>query len=279
MALPAIDQTPVQLTQHLIAARQSILPWLLTNALRVVGAIVILIVGMWVAARADAMIRTALARSRRFDEMLHGFLGSIVRYFILVVTMLAVLSQFGIQTTSLVAVIGAASLAVGLALQGTLSNLAAGVMLLVFRPFRVGHHIQVGGADGIVKELSLFWTEVVTTANVQIIIPNGSVWGQALRNFSVYDAPVATAQIVFPAAAISDPIGAQNQIAAIIDAHPQILKAPAPTVFLDRGGADNALQIVTTFAPSGDVAAVKNDVIKAVYRALDEKSAQRMENA
>lgn len=166
MATSTPDQTPVQLTQHFIADPQLILPFLLTNALHVVGAIVILVIGFWVAGRADALVRAALGRSKRFDEMLRGFFGSITRYFVLVVTMLAVLSQFGIQTTSLVAVIGAASLAIGLALQGTLSNLAAGVMLLIFRPFRIGHHIQVSGADGTVRELSLFWTEVVTTANV-----------------------------------------------------------------------------------------------------------------
>jgi small-conductance mechanosensitive channel len=119
-------------------------------------------------------------------EMLRGFFASIARYFVLTVTVLAVLSQFGIQTTSLVAVIGAASLAIGLALQGTLSNLAAGVMLLIFRPFRIGHSVTVGGNTGTVRSLSLFWTEVVTDANTQVIIPNASVWGQPIRNMITY---------------------------------------------------------------------------------------------
>jgi len=280
MATPSLAQTPAQLPEHLITEPQLILPFLLTNALHIVGAVVILVVGFWVSGKADLMVRGALGRSKRFDEMLRGFFGSIARYFVLVVTMLAVLSQFGIQTTSLVAVVGAASLAIGLALQGTLSNLAAGVMLLIFRPFRVGHHIQVGGADGIVRELSLFWTEVITTANVQVIIPNGGVWGQTLRNFSVYDAPVPTSQLIFPASAIADPVTAQTRIAAIVEAHPQILKTPAPTVFFDRGGADNALQIVVTFAPSGDVAAVvKNDIIKSVHEALEMQPDRQMQSA
>jgi small conductance mechanosensitive channel len=98
---------------------------------------------------------------------------------------LAVLSQFGIQTTSLIAVLGAAGLAIGLALQGTLSNLAAGVMLLIVRPFRIDHKVQIGGNIGTVNTLSLFWTELVNDDKVQIIVPNGGVWGQALRNFSV----------------------------------------------------------------------------------------------
>jgi len=111
--------------------------------------------------------------------------------------MLAVLSQCGIQTTSLVAVVGAASLAVGLALQGTLSNLAAGVMLLIFWPFRIGHKVQIGGSVGTIKELSLFWTELVSDDRVQIIVPNGSVWGQPLRNFSIYPAPPHTGEVRF----------------------------------------------------------------------------------
>jgi len=280
MATPSFAQTAVKLPEHLITEPQLILPFLLDNVLHIVGAVVILVVGFWVSGKADAMVRAALGRSTRFDEMLRGFFGSIARYFVLVVTMLAVLSQFGIQTTSLVAVVGAASLAIGLALQGTLSNLAAGVMLLIFRPFRVGHHIQVGGADGIVKELSLFWTEVITAANVQVIIPNGSVWGQILRNFSVYDAPVPTAQLIFPASAIADPVTAQARITAIVEAHPQVLKTPAPTVFFDRGGADNALQIAVTFAPSGDVAAVvKNDIIKSVHEALEMQPDRQMQSA
>ena len=131
------------------------------------------------------------------------------------------LSQFGIQTTSLVAVIGAASLAVGLALEGTLSNLAAGMMLLIFRPFRVGHKVQVDGSLGTVKELSLFWTELVTDDKVQIIVPNGGVWGQPLRNFSIYPAPP-----LMPARCASGPrrgpssSPAIEKVRAIVEAHP-----------------------------------------------------------
>jgi small conductance mechanosensitive channel len=105
------------------------------------------------------------------------------------ITALAVLLQFGIQTTSLVAVLGAASLAVGLALQGTLSNLAAGVMLLIFRPFRLGQKLQVGANVGTVRQMSLFWTELRTDDQVHVIIPNAGVWGQPLRNYSVYPTP------------------------------------------------------------------------------------------
>ena len=210
-------------------------------------------------------------------SLLHnaGFFGNIVRYFVLTITVLAVLSEFGIETTSLVAVLGAAGLAVGLALQGTLSHLAAGVMLLLFRPFRIGQHVQVGGTDGTVKELSLFWTELVTGDNVQVIVPNGSVWGQPLRNFSVYPQPAATAQVRFrlPDA---EPGAAREKIEAVVQEHPKVLKTPPPSVLLDRNANDNALEVVVSFAPAdggGNAAMVKSELIEAVYDAFQPPAA------
>ena len=185
----------VQSLQHFAVNPQTMIALIVPTSLHVLGAVVILVAGFWFSGRADSLVGKALARTHHVDEMLNGFFGSIARYFVLMITLLAVLSQFGIQTTSLVAVIGAASLAIGLALQGTLSNLAAGVMLLIFRPFRIGQHVVVGGNDGTVKALSLFWTEIVTADNVQVIIPNGSVWGQPLKNMSIYKAPVAMTEL------------------------------------------------------------------------------------
>jgi len=160
---------------HLAGDPALIIAFVLDHALHVLGAIAIFIAGFWIAGRADTLVGRVLRKSNHIDEMPRGFFSSIARYFVLTVTLLAVLSQFGIQTTSLVAVIGAASLAIGLALQGTLSNLAAGVMLLIFRPFRIGHSVTIGGNTGTVHALTLFWTEIVTDTNTQVIIPNGGV--------------------------------------------------------------------------------------------------------
>jgi small-conductance mechanosensitive channel len=157
--------------QDLMINVRGLLPLIISNALNVLGAIVILLIGLWLAGKADQLVVRMLNRAPHFDAMLKSFFGSLARYLVLTVTVLAVLSQFGIQTTSLIAVLGAAGLAVGLALQGTLSNLAAGVMLLIFRPFRIGHKVQIGGNIGTVKELSLFWTELVSDDEVQIIVP------------------------------------------------------------------------------------------------------------
>jgi small conductance mechanosensitive channel len=265
---PAVA-TAIPSLQHVVLNPTLIVPFILSNALHVIGAFAILMIGFWLSGKADYLTSRALQKSKHVDDMLRGFFSSIARYFILTMTMLAVLSQFGIQTTSLVAVIGAASLAIGLALQGTLSNLAAGVMLLIFRPFRIGNAVTIGGNTGTVKALSLFWTEIVTDANVQVIIPNGSVWGQPIKNMSTYTAPIATAQLRLPVPSGLPLAEAQTKIAEIAKATPRVKPEPAPSVLLDRAGADNAMQLVVTFAPEGDTAGlVRSDILRAVDEQL-----------
>tara|TARA_R110002072_G_scaffold12070_15_gene53181 strand:+ start:401 stop:1243 length:843 start_codon:yes stop_codon:yes gene_type:complete len=155
-----------------------------TYGIDVLGALVILIVGWIVAGWAGRTTQKALARTNKIDLMLQRFFASMVRYAVIIFTVLATLQQFGVQTTSFLAVIGAAGLAIGLALQGTLSNVAAGVMLLIFRPFKVGDFIDNGGVVGTVTDLSLFATELKTADGVFIVAPNTELWGKSLKNFS-----------------------------------------------------------------------------------------------
>ena len=255
--------------QNAIADVSALLPLIVTNALNAFAAIVILLIGLWLSGRAAQLVATMLRRTPHIDPMLQSFFASLARYLVLTVTVLAVLSEFGIQTTSLIAILGAASLAVGLALQGTLSNLAAGVMLLIFRPFRIGHKVQIGGSSiGIVKELSLFWTELVTDDKVQVIVPNSGVWGQPLRNFSIYPAPPHATEVRFQIAADTELDSAVAQVRTLVRADPR-LGDPVPSVLLDRRAVD-ALEIVAGFSTADDVAAlVKSDLIKAVHTVLD----------
>ncbi len=169
-------------TQDLMVNMHALLPLIVTNALNLLGAIIILLIGLWLSGKAHLLVVSALSRTPHFDAMLKGFFGSLARYLALTV----------------IAILGAAGLAVGLALQGTLSNLAAGIMLLIFRPFRTGHKVQVGGSVGTVTELSLFWTELVTDDKVQIIVPNGGVWGQPLRNFSILSGDSTSGRSALP---------------------------------------------------------------------------------
>jgi len=263
-------------TQDLMVNMQAVLPLIVTNALNALGAIAILLIGLWLSGRADRLVVKVLSRTPHFDPTLKSFFGSLARYLILTVTLLAVLSQFGIHTTSLVAILGAASLAVGLALQGTLSNLAAGVMLLIFRPFRVGHKVQVGSSVGTVKELSLFWTELVTDDKVQVIVPNSGVWGQPLRNFSIYPAPPHAGEIRFQVPDDTNLDPAIEQVRTLVEADPRVLADPAPSVLLDRRSAD-AIELVVGFSTADDVAAlVKSDLIKAVHAASDLNPEKRL---
>ena len=222
-------------TQHLMTDMTALLPLAVSNALNALGAIVILLIGLWLSGKADQLIVRAFSRTPHFDPMLRSFFGSLARYLVLTVTVLAVLSEFGIQTTSLVAVLGAAGLAVGLALQGTLSNLAAGVMLLIFRPFKIGHKVQIGGSVGTVKELTLFWTELVTDDKVQVIVPNGGVWGQPLRNYSIYPAPPHTGEARLRVADDLDLDWAIGDVRSRLEADERVLADPAPRILLDRG--------------------------------------------
>lgn len=263
------DQNP----QHVLNSLEVMAPMFVTEALHVVAAILILVIGFWVAGKVQALVSHSLSKTPHFDPMLQSFFGNVARYFVLTLVLLAVLGQFGIQTTSLVAVVGAASLAIGLALQGTLSHLAAGVMLLIFRPFRIGQHVQVAGTEGTVKELSLFWTEVVTADNVQVIIPNGSVWGQQVRNYSTYTLPTPMAQVRFRVPD-GEPSAVRQKIEDLVKANSNVLPSPAPSVVLDRAALDNALEYVATFAPSGGVDAapgVRSQIIQAVHDAVETK--------
>jgi small conductance mechanosensitive channel len=253
-------------THALITNVEALMPLIVSSALSALGAIVILLIGLWLSSKGDAFAVRILGRTPQLDPMLRGFFGNLVRYLILIVTVLAVLSQFGIQTTSLVAVLGAASLAVGLALQGTLSNLAAGVMLLIFRPFRIGHKLQVGANIGTVQQLSLFWTELLTDDQIQVIIPNASVWGQPLRNYSVYPAlPFAgVARVRIGEETELQP--ALDKVRAVVAAQPRVLAEPAAKILLDRSATENALEIVVNFSTANDeVADVKSDLIQAIH--------------
>jgi small conductance mechanosensitive channel len=264
---------PFHWTQDLLGDARALLPLIVDHALGVMGAIAILLIGIWLAGRADHAVTRIAGRTPHFDIMLRSFFGSLARYAVLTVTVLAVLSQFGIQTTSIVAVLGAAGLAVGLALQGTLSHLAAGVMLLVFRPFKIGDTVAVGGAQGVVRSLTLFWTEIAGDNNVQIIVPNGGVWGQPLKNLTAYGVVPKTGEVHLrvPEDAGLDSVYAAVQ--AAIAEQPRILRDPAPTIYYDRSSADRQLEVIIGFsAAEADIAPAKSDLIRAIQAAIGPKA-------
>ena len=151
------------------------------------AAVITLIVGIWFSSRISVWIKDTLVKVDKLDPTLPPVAGSVIRYALLVVTIVAVLAQFGVNTTSIIAVLGAAGLAIGLALQGTLSNVAAGVMLLFLRPFKVGNWIEAANVSGTVREIGLFTTTIDTFDNVYISIPNSTIWSSTIINHSRYN--------------------------------------------------------------------------------------------
>lgn len=240
---------------------------LTTYGLDVVGAVVMLIAGLWIAGRVGRGVGKTLERAKRVDATLISFFSSMAKYVVIAVTIIAVLNQFGVETTSLVAVVGAAGLAIGLALQGTLSNVAAGVMLLIFRPFKVGDFIEAAGHAATVKELNLFFTVMATGDNVRITVPNSAIWGGSLKNFSAN----ATRRVdfVFGISYDADMDKALNLIRDIVATDERVHKDPEPFLAISNLG-DSAVDItVRAWADAGDYWGVKFDTLKAVKERMD----------
>lgn len=219
--------------------------WMMSNAMNGLYAVIILVVAYWIAGFIKRMITNIANSNDNFDDTLFEFLGSLVRYLILAFAAIMVLERFGITTTSLVALIGAAGLAIGLALQGTLSNLAAGAMLLLFRPFKIGDFIDGAGVFGKVETITLFTTELVTFDNQQIIIPNSELWGTKLINHSHYDE--RGVDLTFGVSYSTDLAKAEKAIKKVLAAHDKVLSEPEPFIAVDKLNASSVDFIVRPF--------------------------------
>jgi len=235
--------------------------------IKVIGAIAILVVGWWVAGRIRSLVERALEKVERADEMLTNFFASTARYAVLVFTILAVLEQFGVQTTSFIAVLGAAGLAIGLALQGTLSNVAAGVMIMIFRPFKVGDYIEGGGHGGTVKSVSLFVTHIATPDNVEIILPNNQLWNTPVKNYSHND--TRRLDLVFGIGYGDDIDHAMTVINDIVTADERTMDDPEHLIVVGELGASSVDIIVRIWCQAGDYWTLKWDMLKTVKQRFD----------
>jgi small conductance mechanosensitive channel len=203
----------------------------------VLAAAVIAVGGLLLSYWLQRLLADAATRSRRFDPTLEPVLLALVRYTIVILIVLLVLNQLGIQTTSLLAVLGAAGLALGLALQGTLSNIAAGIMLLWLRPFRIGDYIEVNGTSGRVEETGLFACIVRTYDGARLFAPNSTLWNFALRN----DTAAQQRMLAVNVTVAGDGGGVvRSTLEEALRNDSTILKDPAPQIFLDSMGAGNA---------------------------------------
>ena len=233
-----------------------------TYGLKVIGAIIILIVGRIIAGWAESAVERWLKRSEKFDETLLGFL-------VLIFTVLAVLSQFGIETTSIVALLGVAGLAIGLALQGTLSNVAAGVMLLIFRPFKVGDYVEAAGIAGTVKSISVFITELATPDNVQILAPNSQVWGATVKNYSFHS--TRRVDLVMGIDYGDSIDSAMQAVLGVVNADSRVLQDPEPMVVVGNLGESSVDLTIRVWCNAGNYWPLKFDLTKALKQRFDQE--------
>ena len=234
---------------------------------QVVLASAILILGFFIAGFAKRRILRFAEKSRHFDKTMGSFLGNVARYGVLVLTIIFVLQQFGFQTASLIALLGAAGLAIGLALQGVLSGVASGVMLVVFRPIKVGDFIEVNGYMGTVKDISIFTTELATVDNVQVIIPNNDVWSQTIRNYSVYD--TRRAEWTFGVGYSADLKQAEQVIRDVIFSDERSLSEPEPFLQVNNLGDSSVDFLARCWVNSSDFFQYQADMKRKVKEAFD----------
>jgi small conductance mechanosensitive channel len=254
--------------QHITQLADVLWSWAALFLPRVAAAVAILLGGIILVSWLDRALRGGLSRMHQMDSTLRPILLSLVRYGLLIVVMIGALSQLGIQTTSLLAVLGAAGLAIGLALQGTLSNIAAGIMLLWLRPFRVGDFIEVGPQSGTVEEIGLFVCQLRTYDGLFLFMPNSAIWNVALKNYTRNGGRLVSINVAVPAAADLDRI--RQTLLAVAARTPSALHIPAPAVFLDNvGGGMSVFNLAVWTMPQG-TGTVERAIIENAKRALEE---------
>ncbi|WP_024335631.1 mechanosensitive ion channel family protein [Desulfotignum balticum] len=235
--------------------------------LNIIGAIIILILGRIAAGIGRRLIEKLMGRSK-VDPSVTSFCGSLVYFGILAFTVLAALAKFGIQTASFIAVIGAAGLAVGLALQGSLANFAAGVLILILHPFKTGHYIEAGGVAGTVKDIQMFTTTLATPDNIKILVPNGKILNDVIKNISGYD--TRRIDLVIGIGYGSDIEKAWQILEKIIQSDDRILKEPAYTIAVSELADSSVNFVVRPWVNSADYWATRFDLIKTIKQSFDE---------
>ena len=232
-----------------------------------IGAVILLVVGYMIAGVAERSIFAGLKRIRGFDLTLCQFFSRMARYAILVLVVVMVLGQFGVQTASVIAAIGAVGLAIGLAMQGTLQNIAAGIMLLVLRPFRLGEYVEIGGVKGTIEEIGLFATSLRTVDGVYILAPNSTLWSQPVFNYS--RTGVRRNDITIGIGYNDDIALAQKILLDLAAADGRVNKEPAPTAFV-AALADSAVSVTLRYWTSAsDFLAAKFDLTRQAKEAFD----------
>ena len=243
------------------------LPLFIENAIPVILAIITLYVGYIISKWAGNRVRRACEKSPRIDDTLSPLIAKTVKFLLLIVVFILVLDNFGMKITSFIAILGAAGLAIGLALQGTLSNVASGVMLLSLRPFKIGDFIVAGGTSGVVDEISLFTTLLHTPDNVFIMVPNSSVWGNEIKNFSRND--TRRNDMVFGIGYSDDIDKVETILADILEQHELVLSKPEPAVHMGAMKDSCVTMVLKGWVKTEDYWPALRSITREVKRRFD----------
>jgi small conductance mechanosensitive channel len=265
MDLAQLAEAPAQLS----AAAAMVWAWALAFLPRLAAAAVVLGAGIVLASWAARIVRGVGARTPHLDATVLPILSAVARYAVLILVLIVALGQLGVQTASLLAVLGAAGLAIGLALQGTLQNIAAGIMLIYLRPFRVGDSIETTTVAGTVKEIGLFVTYLETVDGVFYFVPNSAIWNTPLKNYSRYPRRLVLLQIAIGLDA--DPARARQILLDLATADPRVLSDPAPAAYVESYAGGAALLTLRAWAT--------NATFADVQRSLTELAKARLQSA
>lgn len=239
-----------------------LIPW----GTKIILALLVFIVGKWIARALCKMLEKIMSKAK-VDKMLVSFLGNISYAALLAVVVLAALEQLGVNTTSALAILGAAGLAVGLALKDSLSSFAAGVMLIIFRPFKLGDFIEAGGTSGVVEEIRIFHTVLKTGDNREVTMPNAQIYSGTIINYSARE--TRRIDLVIGIGYGDDIKKARDIITDVLAANDKILKDPAATVMLLELGSSSVDFAVRPWVKSGDYWTTRADVLEAIKSAFD----------
>lgn len=232
----------------------------------IIAALVIFIVGKWIIGKLASWLSRIM--DKRMDTEVAKFLGNIIHVLLFAFVIIASLDQLGVETTSLVAILGAAGLAVGLALKDSLGNFAAGVMLIMFKPFRVGHYVEAGGASGTVKEIKIFATIMGSPDNKVLTVPNGAIMSGNIVNYS--QMPTRRVDMVFGVSYDADLSVVKKTLEEIIAADERVLKDPAPTIVVGELADSSVNFLCRPWVNSADYWSVLWDTTETVKRRFDE---------
>ena len=235
----------------------------------VLGAIILLIVGWLFARILSRWVYNGLSRISGFDATLSQFFSNIIRYAALILVIVMVLGQFGVQTASILAALGAIGLAVGLALQGTLQNIAAGIMLLVLRPFRVGESIETSSVSGTIVDVGLFATELKTAEGVYRLAPNSTLWNVPITNYSRLS--TRRHEITVSIGADEDVDSTESKLIKLAAADSRVQKSPAPSAFVSDFDSGSTKITLRYWVSGSQWWAVSRDMTKAVKLAFDKQ--------